>query len=108
MAKNNEVQLVSEGLENKLKSNLKNTPKAPKEPKEDPIVIVDEKEDEVVVVLEKPEEVVAPVKMVKVLMKENHKCCIGNEWYYLMKDKQYNVPSNVKDVLMRADKLSPL
>ena len=105
MAKNNEVQLVSEGLETKLKSNLKNTPKASKE---EPIVIVDEKEEDVVVVLEKPEEVVAPIKMAKVLMSDNHKCCIGGEWYYLMKDKQYNVPSNVKDVLMRANKLSPL
>ena len=46
--------------------------------------------------------------MVKVLMKENHKCCIGGEWYYLEQGKQYNVPENVKEVLMKADKLLPL
>lgn len=92
------VQLVSEGLSEKLASNLKNTPKAPEVGIEEPVVII-----------EKPVEVIAPpVKMVKVLMADNHKCCIGGEWYYLMKDKQYNVPSNVKDVLMRANKLSPL
>ena len=50
----------------------------------------------------------APVKMVKVLLKENHKCCIGGEWYYLLGGKQYNVPSNVKDVLLKANKLLPL
>lgn len=103
--KNDEVQLVSEGLEKKLTSNLKNTPK-----KEEPIIVVEDKkeEEDLVVVVEQPKEVVAPVKMVKVLMSENHKCCIGGEWYYLMKGKQYNVPLNVKEVLMRANKLSPM
>ena len=49
-----------------------------------------------------------PQKMVKVKMKDRHKCCIGGEWYYLEQGKQYNVPENVKEVLMKADKLLPL
>ena len=49
-----------------------------------------------------------PEKMVKVKMKDRHKCCIGDEWYYLEQGKQYNVPENVKEVLMKADKLLPL
>ena len=49
-----------------------------------------------------------PEKMVKVKMKDRHKCCIGGEWYYLEQGKQYNVPENVKEVLMKADKLLPL
>lgn len=49
-----------------------------------------------------------PEKMVKVKMKDRHKCCIGGEWYYLEEGKQYNVPENVKEVLMKADKLLPL
>lgn len=93
----NGVQLVSDSLETKLVNNLES-----------------KKEDEVtldlgeVKVLEVEQPKVAPVKMVKVLMADNHKCCIGGEWYYLLKDKQYNVPDNVKSVLMKANKLKPL
>ena len=47
-------------------------------------------------------------KMVKVKMKDRHKCCIGGEWYYLEEGKQYNVPENVKEVLIKANKLLPL
>ena len=61
---------------------------------------------EVKVVVEQP--VVNPVKMTKILMACDHKCCIGGEWYYLLKDKHYNVPENVKAVLMEANKLKPL
>lgn len=97
--KENKVQLVSEELEKKLESNLKNTPKNVE-------IIVEDNQPEVKI--EVPTEVVAPTKMVKVLMNENHKCCIGGEWYYLMKDKQYNVPENVRDILLRANKLKPI
>lgn len=101
MAKKEKVQLVSEELEKKLESNLKNTPKDHAE------IIVEDVQPEIKI--EIPKEVVAPpTKMVKVLMNENHKCCIGGEWYYLLKDKQYNVPENVKDVLLRANKLKPI
>ena len=77
-----EVQIISGELETKLTSNLKK--KVVEEPK------------------------VTPVKMVKILMACDHKCCIGGEWYYLLKDKHYNVPENVKAVLMEANKLKPL
>ena len=90
-----EVQIISGELETKLKGNLK---KKVAEPTEDL--------GEVKVVVEQP--VVNPVKMVKILMACDHKCCIGGEWYYLLKDKHYNVPENVKAVLMNANKLKPL
>ena len=91
-----EVQIISGELETKLKSNLKK--KVVEEPKETL--------GEVQVVVEEP--VVNPVKMTKILMACDHKCCIGGEWYYLLKDKHYNVPENVKAVLMEANKLKPL
>ena len=91
-----EVQIISGELETKLKSNLKK--KVVEEPKETL--------GEVQVVVEEPTQI--PVKMVKILMACDHKCCIGGEWYYLLKDKHYNVPENVKAVLMNANKLKPL
>ena len=91
-----EVQIISGELETKLKSNLKK--KVVEEPKETL--------GEVQVVVEEPK--VTPVKMVKILMACDHKCFIGGEWYYLLKDKHYNVPENVKAVLMNANKLKPL
>lgn len=91
-----EVQIISGELETKLKSNLKK--RVVEEPKETL--------GEVQVVVEEPK--VTPVKMVKILMACDHKCFIGGEWYYLLKDKHYNVPENVKAVLMEANKLKPL
>ena len=91
-----EVQIISGELETKIKSNLKKK------------VVEEQKETlgEVQVVVEEPK--VTPVKMTKILMACDHKCCIGGEWYYLLKDKHYNVPENVKAVLMEANKLKPL
>lgn len=60
------------------------------------------------VVIEEVKATKKPEKMVKVKMKDRHKCCIGGEWYYLEEGKQYNVPENVKEVLMKANKLLPL
>lgn len=91
-----EIQIISGELETKLKSNLKK--KVVEEPTENL--------GEVQVVVEEPK--VTPVKMVKILMACDHKCFIGGEWYYLLKDKHYNVPENVKEVLMGANKLKPL
>ena len=91
-----EVQIISGELETKLKSNLKKK-------------VVEEQTEslgEVQVVIEQPKEV--PVKMVRILMACDHKCFVGGEWYYLLKDKHYNVPENVKAVLMKANKLKPL
>lgn len=91
-----EITIMSGELETKLKSNLKK--KAIEEPTQDL--------GEVQVVVDEPK--VAPVKMVRVLLACDHKCFIGGEWYYLLKDKHYNVPENVKEVLMKANKLKPL
>lgn len=103
MAKKEKVQLVSEELEKKLESNLKNTPKDHAE------IVVEDVQVKPEIKIEVPTEPTPPpTKMVKILMSENHKCCIGGEWYYLLKDKQYNVPENVKDILLRANKLRPI
>lgn len=51
---------------------------------------------------------VSPEKNVKIKMARNHNCCIGGTWYSLEKDKQYNVPENVKHILMGAGLLVPL
>lgn len=70
------------------------------------VTLAPKKEKEVVI--EQPKTVKKPEKMVKVKMKDRHKCCIGGEWYYLEEGKQYNVPENVKEVLIKANKLLPL
>lgn len=70
------------------------------------VTLAPKKEKEVVI--EQPKTVKKPEKMVKVKMKDRHKCCIGGEWYYLEAGKQYNVPENVKEVLIKANKLLPL
>ena len=88
-----------------------NMAKATKKQQEVEILIEDEvkvEEPKKEVVIEQPKTVKKPEKMVKVKMKDRHKCCIGGEWYYLEQGKQYNVPENVKEVLMKADKLLPL
>lgn len=95
----NDVQLVSPELENKLTVN--NLAKASQE-----VEVGQDSDNEISIVQSEP--VVTPVKMVKVLMKKDHKCCIGGEWYYLIKDKHYNVPDNVKDILLKADLLQPI
>ena len=86
------VQLVSEQLGNKLKSNLEKPKKATS--------------NEIKVIADEPQ--VAPTKMVKILMSSDHKCFVGGEWYYLLANKHYNVPENVKEILMKANKLKPL
>ena len=53
------------------------------------VTLAPKKEKEVVI--EQPKTVKKPEKMVKVKMKDRHKCCIGGEWYYLEEGKQYNV-----------------
>lgn len=103
-SKESEVKLVSGELESKLKNNLKNTPKKEEEIEETENTTIDKG-----IKIEKVEEpTVAPAKMVRILMAENHKCFIGGEWYYLIKDKHYNVPENVKNILLKANILRPL
>lgn len=59
-------------------------------------------------------QVVAPTKplqttkMVKVMLNKPHRCHIGGEWYSFQANKQYNVPEQVKLILMKANLLLPL
>ena len=56
-----------------------------------------------------PDVAVKPaIRNVKIKMAQNHSCSIGGVFYHLEKDKQYNVPENVKAVLVRAGLLQPL
>lgn len=50
----------------------------------------------------------APVKNVKILPKVDHTCVIGGERYTLKAGVQQNVPLEVKNILTKADLLSPL
>ena len=47
-------------------------------------------------------------KNVKIILKKYHRCNIGGNWYEFFPDKQYIVPENVKEILMRVDLLKPL
>lgn len=49
-----------------------------------------------------------PPKMVRIKMRDDHRCHIGGQSYVLEKGKCYNVPENVKNVLTRAELLLPL
>lgn len=46
--------------------------------------------------------------MVKVKLNRDHRCYIGGEWYTFKANTQYNVPENVKTILMGANLLLPL
>lgn len=45
---------------------------------------------------------------VRIKMRENHKCWVGGECYWLQKGQCYNVPKEVKMRLSRAGLLLPL
>lgn len=47
-------------------------------------------------------------RMVRVMTNENHSCVIGGKRYSFVKGICQNVPANVKTILKRAGKLSPL
>lgn len=51
---------------------------------------------------------VAPQRDVKIRMSVSHVCSIGGKRYSLEKGKTYNVPENVKSILLRAGLLLPL
>ena len=52
--------------------------------------------------------VAVPDRLLKVRLKADHSCCIGGEFYHFLKDRCYNVPTNVKRILSQADLLKPL
>ena len=47
-------------------------------------------------------------RLVRVMTNENHSCVIGGKRYSFVKGTCQNVPANVKTILKRAGKLSPL
>lgn len=47
-------------------------------------------------------------RLVRVMTNENHSCVIGGKRYSFVKGVCQNVPANVKIILKRAGKLSPL
>ena len=47
-------------------------------------------------------------RLVRVMTNENHSCVIGGKRYSFVKGICQNVPVNVKTILKRAGKLSPL
>ena len=54
------------------------------------------------------EKVPVAVKLVRVATNVNHTCVIGGKRYTFTKGVCQNVPTNVKDILMRAGMLQPL
>lgn len=80
-----EVTIISPKLEEKIKKQLN---------------------DEVALV--KNEKKPYEPKNVKIILKKYHRCNIGGSWYEFFPNKQYIVPENVKEILMRVDILKPL
>lgn len=98
--KEEEVVIVEEPKE-EIKESVKEEPKGT-------IETLLETKGNIEVLVEDEKPAVKPQPMVRILLNQDHKCNIGGNWYVFKKDKHYNVPSNVKDILMRAGKLSPL
>lgn len=72
-------------------------------------IIIDEPIVEEEVVIEEPvKEQPTPVKMVKIKLKEEHKCHIGGEWYVFEAGRQYTVPEEVKYILSQNQLLLPI
>ena len=53
-------------------------------------------------------EIAVAERLVRVMTNENHSCVIGGKRYSFVKGICQNVPVNVKTILKRAGKLSPL
>lgn len=47
-------------------------------------------------------------KKVRIVLKKYHKCNIGGNFYEFRPDTRYDVPENVKTILLGADLLKPL
>lgn len=56
----------------------------------------------------KPKEVTDDEKIVRIRLREDHKCWVNHECYEFLKGKCYNVPESVKKRLNKAGVLSPL
>lgn len=81
------VKIISTDLENKILTQLN---------------------EEVSIVKTEDKKPYEPPKNVKIKLRKYHRCHIGGHWYEFFPDKQYIVPENVKEILMRADLLKPI
>lgn len=83
-----EEVVISDSLNQQLQK-IKETPKA--------------SDGEVSIV--EPVREVKNVKMVKIKLAKAHRCNVGGEWYVFKPNTQYNVPEQVKKILMRREGL---
>lgn len=70
--------------------------------------IKEEETKEAVSVVAPKNEKLQTQRMVKVMLSRPHRCHVGGEWYSFQANKQYNVPEQVKAILMGANLLLPL
>lgn len=94
-----ELNIINPQLNSKLEDIKEKKDRAEKEEIE-----IDEE-----VSLVTPLEPIKPVAtMVKVKLAVDHRCFIGGEWYTFTAGKQYNVPTQVKEILLGANLLLPI
>lgn len=94
-AKTTDEVVMSPTLRNKVAEIKENTTK--KETKEEVSIVTPTKNEKL-----------QTQKMVKVMLSRPHRCHVGGEWYSFQANKQYNVPEQVKSILLRANLLLPL
>ena len=94
-AKTTDEVVMSPTLRNKVAEIKENTTKK-------------ENKEEVSIVAPTKNEKLQTQKMVKVMLSRPHRCHVGGEWYSFQANKQYNVPKQVKSILLRANLLLPL
>lgn len=102
-----EVTIINPGLQKTL-TNLKERGVTVENTKEEVGTNPTEKKEEEVTLVAPTVPTITPVKMVKVKLNCNHRCYIGGEWYTFNANTQYNVPEQVKTILMGANLLQPL
>ena len=94
-AKTTDEVVMSPTLRNKVAEIKENTTK--KETKEEVSIVTPTKNEKL-----------QTQKVVKVMLSRPHRCHVGGEWYSFQANKQYNVPEQVKSILLRANLLLPL
>lgn len=75
-----------------------------------PTITVDTEAPKPEVTVQKTESKTTKEQTVRIKMAKDHKCHIGGQWYYLEAGKCYNVPENVKRILLNSglNLLAPL
>lgn len=71
---------------------------------------VKKKDNDKKISVQKTKSTTTKEQIVRIKMARNHKCHIGGQWYYLEAGKYYNVPENVKRILVNSgmNLLAPL